>query len=102
GDPMRVKAKSRARCVMRGELAGRDWRLNSLPIPLRERSPERLLDVGAGEAAGAQQHRFAQTGDNGRFKSDLRRPAVEDDVDAAGKIGERVLRGRGRKVAGAV
>src|SRR5213078_4990288 len=83
-DALRLEAKPRARRVMGGEPAGRDWRLSIPNIqPLRERSPERAFDIRPRKAAGTQQHRLAEAGDDGRFDPDRGRPAVEDEVDAA-------------------
>ena len=56
----------------------------------------------ARHAAGPQQHRLAEAGDDGGFDADRRRAAIDDEIDAAAQIGEHV-RGRGRRdMAGAV
>ena len=60
------------------------------------------LDRGARQPAGPQQHRFAETGDDGRFDADRRRTAVEDEIDAAVEVGQNVLGAGRRDVAGAI
>ena len=64
--------------------------------------PSTLFDVVARQAAGPQQHRLAETGDDGRFDADRRRAAIDDEIDAAAQIGEHVRRRGRRDVAGAI
>ena len=88
---------------MRGEHTGRGRGvIGAGGRRIGELAPERALDRRARQAAGPQQHRFAEAGDDGRFDADRRRAAVDDEIDAAAEIGQHVVsRGR-RQVAGAV
>ncbi len=102
----RIEPQPRPRRIMRGELPGRERRL---VVVRRWRRPaarigerEHALDRRARQAARPQQHRLAEAGDDGRFEPDRRRPAVDDQVDAPAQIGEHMLRGGRRDVAGAV
>ena len=55
-----------------------------------------------GSAAGPQQRRLADAGDDGRLDADRARAAIDDQIDAAAQVGEHV-RGAGRRdVAGAI
>ncbi len=62
-------------------------------------APEHGFDLAAREPARPQQHRPLEAADDGRFQSDVRRTAVNDQVDLAGEVGFHMLRGRRRDVA---
>ena len=67
-----------------------------------KRPAEHALDRRARHAARPQQHRLAEAGDDGRLEADRRRPAVDDEVDAAAQIGLHVCGRRRRNMAGTV
>src|SRR5262249_14678426 len=47
---------------------------------------EKTLDGLARDGAGAQQHRSATTGQDGRFEPERRGAAIDDEIDTAGKV----------------
>ena len=89
---LRIEPQRRARRVMRGEHSGRERRVIGRGGGIGERAPQRALDRLARHAAGPQQHRRAEAGDDGGFDADPRRAAVDDEIDAAAQIGEHVRR----------
>ena len=64
--------------------------------------PKRAFDGFARHAAGPQQHRLAEAGDDGGFDADRRRAAIDNEIDAPAQIGQHVRRRGRRDVAGAV
>ena len=63
---------------------------------------QRARSRARGSAPGRSSTARIEAGDDGRFESHRRRPAVDDQLDAPAQVGEHVLRGRRRHVSGPV
>ena len=72
-----------------------------LPCSASGRPSARSM-ASRGTPPGRSSSRLAEAGDDGGLDADRRRAAVDDQIDAAGKIGEHMRRGRRRDMAGAI
>ncbi len=63
---------------------------------------EKTRDGLARDGAGAQQHRAAATGQDGRFEPERRGAAIDDKIDTAGKVGLHMRCRGGRHPAGPI
>ncbi len=88
-DLISMKPNLGARRVMGGQHARRQ-RLSAVGVGvcwrLQQQAAEHTFDLGAGQAAGPQQHRLIEAADNGRFHADRDRAAVDDQVDPSRKV----------------
>jgi hypothetical protein len=98
-DPISMKPDACARRVMGGQHARRQ-RLPAVAVGidrrLQQRPAEHAFDLGAGQAAGPEQHWLVEAADNGRFDADRDRTAVDNQVDPSRKVAFD-MGGRGRR-----
>ena len=97
-----VQPQRRLWRVVRREHAGRERRFVRCRLGNDERMPKYALDGVARHAAGAEQCGHAEARHDGGLNADARRPAIHDQIDPSFEIGQHMLRGGRRHVAGLI
>ena len=99
-----VEPQPRPRRVVRGQHAGRERRVGVACRRRRRRAARRARarSSSRGRPPGRSSIGRSRQATMVEFDADRRRPAVDDQVDAAAQVGQHVRRGGRRDMAGAV